>query len=531
MRYSDLTPEQLECVEFDKHQHLLIKGQPGSGKTWVLLFRGAHLAPQRQHGEHDVPLWDPRHARFVTFTNSLTKYALDLKASAAGGSLDIGELDGQRSSLTCHQLCWRLMRELGIHPQVIEGKRRDNAILRSIDAVRRDIISKTSPKVLENPLDWWLDEFRWIKGTLLPDGRLITSFEDYRGAERKGRGSALQASSRELVWRVYQLYHDGVSPEIDFDDYARNVVARCMELSGIHDPRQLVMPRALQEFCVDHLLIDESQDLTQVQILLLSKLARKTITVVADTAQNIYRTPFTYQSVGLSISSGNRNVKSLTLGFRTTRQIYALAYPLWDASERPPYQEIGRDGPVPVLHIAANPDEEEGLVIRLIREELQRDPESTLGVLVRARRDVYRLSELLRDSNVASEELERRKGSVLIPGVKLTTYHTAKGLEFDVVILTHLADGELPLNPKEYHGEMAQLDEEEFLASERRLLYVGMTRARHTLHMTCTEPRSRFLREPYATAYETVGPAVPATVPADDLDEMISLDDFDDLPL
>jgi superfamily I DNA/RNA helicase len=54
-------------------------------------------------------------------------------------------------------------------------------------------------------------------------------------------------------------------------------------------------------------------------------------------------------------------------------------------------------------------------------------------------------------------------------------------------------------------------DEEEFLASERRLLYVAMTRARQMLHMTCMEPRSRFLRAPYATACETVETVAEAT--------------------
>jgi DNA helicase-2/ATP-dependent DNA helicase PcrA len=57
-------------------------------------------------------------------------------------------------------------------------------------------------------------------------------------------------------------------------------------------------------------------------------------------------------------------------------------------------------------------------------------------------------------------------------GVVLLTYHRAKGLEFDVVFLPRLEDKELPF-------ALARTDED--LAEERRLFYVGITRARRTL--------------------------------------------------
>ena len=57
-------------------------------------------------------------------------------------------------------------------------------------------------------------------------------------------------------------------------------------------------------------------------------------------------------------------------------------------------------------------------------------------------------------------------------GVNLLTYHRAKGLEFEVVFLPRLEEGELPF-------KRAQLGEA--LAEERRLLYVGITRAKRFL--------------------------------------------------
>src|SRR2546430_16984939 len=62
------------------------------------------------------------------------------------------------------------------------------------------------------------------------------------------------------------------------------------------------------------------------------------------------------------------------------------------------------------------------------------------------------------------------------PGVTLITLHGTKGLEFDHVFLTGMEEGICP------HSRA--IDEDKGIEEERRLVYVGMTRARQSLMLT-----------------------------------------------
>jgi DNA helicase-2/ATP-dependent DNA helicase PcrA len=73
-------------------------------------------------------------------------------------------------------------------------------------------------------------------------------------------------------------------------------------------------------------------------------------------------------------------------------------------------------------------------------------------------------------------------------GVQLLTYHRAKGLEFEAVFLPRLEENELPVR---------KAKEPEEVTEERRLLYVGMTRAKRFLFLSWSSGArpSRFVRE------------------------------------
>ncbi|MFF5182390.1 ATP-dependent DNA helicase UvrD2 [Streptomyces sp. NPDC000345] len=81
-------------------------------------------------------------------------------------------------------------------------------------------------------------------------------------------------------------------------------------------------------------------------------------------------------------------------------------------------------------------------------------------------------------------ELDERANAQHAPtvqGVTLASLHSAKGLEWDVVFLVGVAEGMMPIT-------YARTDEQ--IEEERRLLYVGVTRARERLHVSWALARS-----------------------------------------
>jgi DNA helicase-2/ATP-dependent DNA helicase PcrA len=85
-------------------------------------------------------------------------------------------------------------------------------------------------------------------------------------------------------------------------------------------------------------------------------------------------------------------------------------------------------------------------------------------------------------------EMDRRRSAeaaASADGVNLLTYHRAKGLEWDAVYLPALDEGTLPIRQAKVESEIAE---------ERRLLYVGITRARRYLAISSSSRKpSRFL--------------------------------------
>ncbi|WTU32734.1 ATP-dependent DNA helicase UvrD2 [Streptomyces sp. NBC_00069] len=111
-----------------------------------------------------------------------------------------------------------------------------------------------------------------------------------------------------------------------------------------------------------------------------------------------------------------------------------------------------------------------------------RDQWESVAALVRLAEDFARSrpGATLADLTVELDERRAAQHAPTVQGVTLASLHAAKGLEWDAVFLVGLTDGMVPIT-------YAKTDEQ--VEEERRLLYVGVTRAR--LHLTLSWALSR----------------------------------------
>ena len=131
-------------------------------------------------------------------------------------------------------------------------------------------------------------------------------------------------------------------------------------------------------------------------------------------------------------------------------------------------------------------------IVRAVLEPLGLTAEPPPGTRARERWEALSALAELVDEEVAQRpsldlrallaELRQRADArhpPVVQGVTLASLHAAKGLEWDAVFLVGLADGTLPISHALAHGPDSEPVEE-----ERRLLYVGITRARMHLALS-----------------------------------------------
>ncbi len=146
-------------------------------------------------------------------------------------------------------------------------------------------------------------------------------------------------------------------------------------------------------------------------------------------------------------------------------------------------------------------------LVREVLEPLGLTAQPPVGVRARERWEALTSLVELVDDEVAQRpqldlpallaELRVRADSrhpPVVQGVTLASLHAAKGLEWDAVFLVGVADGTLPISHALAHGADSEPVEE-----ERRLLYVGITRARMRLALSwalARNPGGRQSRKP-----------------------------------
>lgn len=297
------------------------------------------------------------------------------------------------------------------------------------------------------------DEVNYVLGRFRPD-----DLASYVNAVRTGRGNSPQMDNR-----ARRLLLSAV-----IEPYLAWKQAR--QVSDFHDLANAMIDAQIAPY--DVIVVDEAQDLSanQIRATVEHVAANGIVTFVTDTAQRIYPRGTTWAECGVDAQRSlplNRN-------YRNTRQIALLAsavaagLPMDADGTLPDPARCESDGPLPILLTGTFPQQMTYALQYLQGVDLQAE---TVGFLHLKGGGWFRyLRQRLTAAGVGYCELQgQRDWPEDGPNVGLSTFHSAKGLEFDHVFMLGLAQEHAPL------GEGADDDR---LMNLRRLLAMGIGRAR-----------------------------------------------------
>ena len=226
---------------------------------------------------------------------------------------------------------------------------------------------------------------------------------------------------------------------------------------------KLKMPKA------DYIIVDEIQDFTREEIQEFINATRKHFLFFGDTAQSIYR-QYGKQTMTIAQIAAMTGLNTLQLfnNYRLPRPVAKITqdYVGVDVQEYKEKVYQNKETELPHLIHFDNEQKQIEALLRLVKDNVGRN----IGILLPNNPEVIRISQEFMDNDVECE-FKYNKGdndfdyvdnldfNTVLP--KILTYHSAKGLQFDMVIL--------PM----YNG--ANDDE------SRKALYVAMTRTMHSL--------------------------------------------------
>lgn len=490
-----LQGEQKRVLFLQVTDPIQIKGVAGSGKTTVALYRAKHLLDTQSN------LFQEAKVAIFTYNKTLVKYINAITPQISGGyRADTEEIKpimpkGLNVFVTnFHKWAYRFIEANGIPlSKIVDGRRAFKTISGQIQTnIVATVQSQYSTQAISSKtVDFFVEEICWMKG------KVFKTEEEYFDAKRVGRGTndRVTKTDKETIWKIYQDYNNQLknNDQVDFDDYA----LLCLKILNANP----TLPKPFS-----HIIVDEAQDLSKAQILVISQIVSdetKSISIIADAAQRIYKSGFTWGEVGLNVRGG-RTIEFKT-NYRNTIPIAKAAISLLsNEKENEDFTEVKqarRGGEKPTVGYFVNWNDQCAFLLQQLNKlKLNGNINSTV-ILHRSHSGIRNVKAVLESKNYITQELLKADDiDFESDSIKLCTLSSVKGLEFENVFIIDLNDDVIPYPPG-----FNDAKDEFHISTERRLLYTSMTRARERLYLLSSGIPTRYLAEIDSELLENVG--------------------------
>lgn len=317
----------------------------------------------------------------------------------------------------------------------------------------------------------------------------ILSPEKYFNQSRIGRGMAITRKQRMEVWSAVEAYLLKKQEEHFLDR------AEVFNKLSLYYSLQEVKP-------FSNVIVDEVQDFSNIELRFIRALVEERnddLFMVGDPYQRIYQRKINFLAAGINIR-GTRS-KRLRINYRTTEEIKRLAISIVKGYSYDNFEGESEnlDGYLSLFHgekpqykLYSTKTEELAYIVNSIKEDLSKGLSYTeIAIATRLKDSLREIKSALHKSNLPYYDLTSQSGTT--EGIQLSTFHSLKGLEFKVVFLADVNYRTAPFLPQSYN-EFDNLQKEEYLLSERALIYVAITRAIQEVVITGTGAKASIIQ-------------------------------------
>lgn len=482
-----LSPEQEKYVSWSLKATgpTLVKGGPGTGKSTVALYRIRSLLQQLL--ANNIADEEPQ-LLFTTYTNALVRSSEQLLQQLLGNDAKYVRV------ATADKIARDILNEQGKVKEILSSFEQQK-LLRQAIAETPFEGSQAQQATQRQTLERMGNDYLLQEITTVIIARQIDTLAAYQATSRNGRKLPLSLSQRGLVWRIYERWQ--VLADASKKETWQQQRARAEQHLAASD--------YFHRF--DGVVIDEAQDLDSSLLRLLVQLCKapNRLFVTADANQSIYGSGFAWSDVHQSLKFQGRT-SILRTNYRSTREVgdAAQAYLIYHGTdgllddEGSEYQYI-HEGPIPDVRTVANRQQEAQLLATFFKQAMTH-LRLTLGsgaILCPSENAGQGLVAALRQQGIEAVYMAGRELDLTLPGVKVITLKSSKGLEFPIVALAGFVGTSYPVIPQHASEE----ENAEILAQERRNMFVGMTRAMRSLLVVILEGNDSPLFEGFEELY------------------------------